>query len=84
MKSNAAVLLFITCLVAYAELPYKLPPKAKYTASSEAINTANASPGGDLIQFNIPTTDPGYNGQWWTITLTMGDLPTLFDSGTTV
>src|SRR2546421_6950491 len=50
----------------------------------EALNAANASPGADLIAFNIPITDPGYNGNWWQITLTMGDLPPLFDSGTTI
>jgi hypothetical protein len=40
MKSLAAILLFATCLFAWADLPYKLPPKAKYTASNEAIAKA--------------------------------------------
>lgn len=40
MKSLTTILLLASCLFAHAELPYKLPPKAKYTASSEAIAKA--------------------------------------------
>jgi len=35
----------------------------------EAIDAANANPGLDVIEFAIPTTDPGFNGHWWTIAL---------------
>jgi len=38
MKLGAAILFFATWLCAFAELPYKLPAKAKYTVSKEAIN----------------------------------------------
>lgn len=34
-----------------------------------ALEDAEAHPGFDTIKFKIPTTDPGYNGQWWTIKL---------------
>jgi hypothetical protein len=40
MKLLAAIVLLTTSLVGHADLPYKLPPKAKYTASSEAIARA--------------------------------------------
>src|ERR1700704_2176239 len=57
----------------------------------EAINAANANPGPDTINFNIPTTDPNYNGQWWTIRLgptgmdgSGVSLPALVDDGTTI
>jgi CSLREA domain-containing protein len=38
----------------------------------QAINAANANAGSDVIAFNIPTSDPGYDsfGGGWTITLT--------------
>src|SRR2546421_11806610 len=32
----------------------------------EAITVANLDSGANTINFNIPTTDPNYNGQWWT------------------
>ena len=49
-----------------------------------AIQEANALPGHDTINFDIPTTDPGYNGQWWTIRLLL-DLPSLTDpAGVTI
>jgi outer membrane protein assembly factor BamB len=44
----------------------------------EAITAANADPGQDTIQFNIPTSDPGYNGIWWTI-LPNTQLPQITD-----
>jgi hypothetical protein len=42
MKTFIAITLLTTCTLAQAELPYKLPPKAKYTASAEAIAAAKA------------------------------------------
>ena len=42
MKAFIAILLFATCVLSRAELPYKLPPGAKYTASAEAIAAAKA------------------------------------------
>jgi parallel beta-helix repeat protein len=47
----------------------------------KAIQQANANPGLDTIDFNIPTTDSGFNSQWWTITLT-SNLPRIRDSVT--
>ena len=46
-----------------------------------AIQAANLHPGDDGIQFNIPTTDPGYNSAAgsWTINLTRA-LPDLSTS----
>lgn len=49
MKSHTAILLFATCLFAHAELPYKLPSKAKYTASNEAITKAKTELSTNLI-----------------------------------
>ena len=40
MKIRALLFLFITCLVVNAGLSFKLPPKAKYTASEKTINEA--------------------------------------------
>jgi hypothetical protein len=57
----------------------------------EAITVANLDSGANTINFNIPTTDPNYNAQWWTIQVDLYDvtavsasLPTLTDSGTTI
>lgn len=56
-----------------------------------AIQEANLNPGPDTILFNIPETDPGYNGQWWTISVNpllinpedgSNGLTPLIDSGT--
>jgi hypothetical protein len=49
MKSFAAILLFVTCLVAHAELPFKLPPNAKYTVSEEAISRAKTELSSNLV-----------------------------------
>lgn len=49
----------------------------------QAIFDANASVGPDTIEFNIPATDPNFNGMWWTITITSA-LPPLGDSGTQI
>lgn len=48
-----------------------------------AIQVANATPGPHLIVFQIPTTDPGFNGQWFTIR-PLSPLPVLTQSGTTI
>src|SRR5436190_15639732 len=50
----------------------------------EAINYANDTPG-TTINFAIPTGDLGYNATlgWWTIRLTMGELPVLMANATT-
>ncbi|MEM1268801.1 MAG: T9SS type A sorting domain-containing protein [Bacteroidota bacterium] len=47
----------------------------------EAILQANGTAGPNDIEFNIPTTDAGYNGTWWTITLAT-ELPLIEDDGT--
>ena len=39
-----------------------------------AIQAANAHPGKDGIEFALASTDPGFNGIFWTINLT-GALP---------
>ena len=57
MKSHAAVLVLTTCLFAHAELLYKLPPKAKYTASSEAINTAKLQLSANLVTNAVTLTN---------------------------
>src|SRR5438132_3797347 len=41
-----------------------------------AIQTANKQSGDDTIEFNIPTSDPGYNSGSWTINLNSA-LPNL-------
>src|SRR4051794_14713877 len=41
-----------------------------------AIQEANANSTDDTIEFNIPTSDPGYNGSSWTIKLSSA-LPML-------
>ena len=43
MKSPTLLLLLATCILARGGLPYASPPKAKYTASAEAITGAKAS-----------------------------------------
>ncbi len=51
----------------------------------QAILDANANPGPDVIEFNIPTSDPGFTAsrpvgsQWWVIELA-SPLPTITDS----
>jgi parallel beta-helix repeat protein len=47
----------------------------------QAILDANANAGPDFIVFDIPNTDAGFNGLWWTISLAT-ELPPLNDSGT--
>lgn len=49
----------------------------------QAILDANSSGPGNTIAFNIPRTDPGFNGQWFTIT-PVPSLPPLTAGGTTV
>jgi parallel beta-helix repeat protein len=48
-----------------------------------AIDSANAAAGPDAIVFAIPVTDPGFNGQWFSIR-PMTQLPVLTDDGTTI
>lgn len=48
-----------------------------------ALEAANAHPGTDGIRFNIPTSDPGYNGVFWTINLTRV-LPDVSDSASII
>lgn len=48
-----------------------------------AIEHANRDSGPDVIVFNIPTTDPGFNGKWFTIRPS-SPLPWLTDGGTTI
>jgi YVTN family beta-propeller protein/parallel beta-helix repeat protein len=48
-----------------------------------AIEFANGNPGPDTISFAIPPTDPGFNGQWFTIRPT-SPLPPLTDGGTSI
>jgi hypothetical protein len=48
-----------------------------------AIDSANAAAGPDAIVFAIPVSDPGFNGQWFTIRPT-AQLPVLTDDGTTI
>ena len=44
----------------------------------EAINLADALPGGGTIRFNIPTSDPGYNPATYSYTITLHSaLPAL-------
>jgi CSLREA domain-containing protein len=45
-----------------------------------AIQEANASASLDNIIFDIPDTDPGFNGQWWTISVS-SQLTTITDDG---
>jgi hypothetical protein len=49
MKKRTAILFFLTCLFAHAKLPYELPPKAKYTVSSEAIAKAKTALSANLV-----------------------------------
>lgn len=48
------------------------------------IKNANAINGGDISYFNIPTTDPNYNGGIYTITLNASDMETIKDSNTAI
>ena len=51
----------------------------------EAIAAANANGGADTVAFNIPTSDPGYNGGTGVFTITVSSLlPALTNPGTTV
>jgi hypothetical protein len=49
MKIRTAILFLMTCLFAHAELPYELPPKAKYTVSSEALAKAKTALSANLV-----------------------------------
>ena len=64
-----------------------LPGPDKETSLREAICAANDNAGSDIIEFNIPVTDTGYEVSGitgtWTISLT-SSLPTLTDDGTII
>lgn len=49
----------------------------------QAIDDANADPAANTIAFNIPASDPGFNGQWFTIR-PLSELPPLTDDATTI
>lgn len=49
----------------------------------QAILDANASGSTSSIVFNIPTTDPGFNGRWFTIRPTL-PLPNITQDGTSI
>lgn len=57
MKSPVAILLLTMCLQAQAQLPFKLPPKAKYTASKEAITKAKADLSANLVTNVVTLTN---------------------------
>jgi hypothetical protein len=79
--------------VTLAELYDPAPPPACTTVTNtndsgtgslrDAITCANLNSGPDTISFNIPTTDPGFDGTVFTIR-PLSALPTLSDSGTTI
>ena len=45
------------CLLAHADLPYPLPPKAKHTVSKEAIATAKTNLSANLVTNAITLTN---------------------------
>lgn len=49
----------------------------------EALDLANTSLGPDDVRFAIPTSDLGFDGLWWTISLA-SPLPALTDGGTRI
>jgi protocatechuate 3,4-dioxygenase beta subunit len=49
----------------------------------QAILDANSTPGADTVAFNIPNTDPGFNGAVFTIR-PLSALPAILDAGTTI
>lgn len=79
--------------LASAELYDPIPPPSCTTVTNtndsgtgslrDAISCANLNPGPDIVSFNIPTTDPGFNGSVFTIR-PLSALPILADSGTTI
>jgi hypothetical protein len=61
-----------------------LPGTDGLVSLREAITAANNSPGPQVIAFNIPTTDPGFDGKVFTIRVGLPGLPELTDDGTTI
>jgi hypothetical protein len=49
MKSLTAILILAACLFVRAELPYKLPPKAKHSATVEAVAKAKTDLSANLV-----------------------------------
>ena len=43
MKKHIAIVLLMICVLAHAELPFKLPPNAKYNVPAETIAMAKAA-----------------------------------------
>jgi len=87
----------IVALAAVAAVVLFLPASASGSAPIVVTNTSDSGPGslrqaildantagpGSTIVFNVPTTDPGFNGQWFTIA-PVSPLPALVADDTTV
>jgi parallel beta-helix repeat protein len=62
-----------------------LPGTDGLVSLRKAIRAANAMPGPQVIAFNIPITDPGFDGEVFTIKVnTNRPLDPLMDDGTTI
>ena len=49
MKKYTAIVLLVSCVLAHAELPFKLPPNAKYNVSAEMIAKAKIELSTNLV-----------------------------------
>ena len=80
----AAVILFLPAS-ALGSSPIVVTNTSDSGAGSlrQAILDANASGSPSSIVFSIPTTDPGFNGRWFTIRPTSG-LPWVTQDGTSI
>lgn len=80
----AAVVLFLPAS-ASGDSPITVTNTSDSGAGSlrQAILDANASGSPSSIVFNIPTTDPGFNGRWFTIRPTLR-LPNITQDGTSI
>ena len=80
----AAVILFLPAS-ALGSSPIVVTNTSDSGAGSlrQAILDANASGSPSSIVFNIPTTDPGFNGRWFTIRPTL-PLPNITQDGTSI
>ncbi|MCG3157354.1 MAG: hypothetical protein DKINENOH_03986 [bacterium] len=61
-----------------------LPGPDGVVSLREAITAANNTSGPNVIGFNIPTNDPGFDGSFFTIQPHPDQLPILGDDGTTI
>ncbi len=61
-----------------------LPGPDGVVSLREAIIAANNTPGSETIAFNIPTSDPGFNGTFFTIRVENTPPLTLSDNGITI